>query len=269
MKKHVSILGCGWLGLPLAKHLIEKGWSVKGSTTSSEKMETLEANGVKSYILELKEDEVCGDINAFLDDSELLIIDIPPGLRRDPNSSFVLKLKKLTEAISASQVKNLIYISSTGVFQDHKSFPSFTERYQFTPTEVEDSQLIQAEYLLLNLIKVKTSVIRFGGLVGKERHPVKFLSGKTGVKNPEAPVNLIHLDNCILLISEIIQQGKSGMVFHGVEQIQLSKEVYYTEKAKELSLPIPEFDQETSSVGKEISMTWTSKELEIKLENKV
>ena len=34
----VSILGCGWLGLPLAKSLIEKGFSVNGSTTSVEKI---------------------------------------------------------------------------------------------------------------------------------------------------------------------------------------------------------------------------------------
>jgi 3-hydroxyisobutyrate dehydrogenase-like beta-hydroxyacid dehydrogenase len=32
--KSISILGCGWLGVPLAKHLIQKGFSVKGSVTS-------------------------------------------------------------------------------------------------------------------------------------------------------------------------------------------------------------------------------------------
>ena len=28
----ISILGCGWLGLPLAKALLKNGFSVKGST---------------------------------------------------------------------------------------------------------------------------------------------------------------------------------------------------------------------------------------------
>lgn len=265
MQKHVSILGCGWLGFPLAKHLIEKGWEVKGSTTSSEKMKTLETEGIKAYEIELQEGGVSGDINGFLEDSELLIINVPPGLRRDPNSNFVAKLKTLTEVISESNIKNILYVSSTGVFQDHKSYPSFTESYEFSPSELENSQLIQAEDLLRNLIQVQTSVIRFSGLVGKERHPVKFLSGKTGIKNPEAPVNLIHLDNCILLILEIIQQEKFGMVFHGNEDIQLSKKTYYTKKAKKLNLPAPEFDHETTSVGKDISMTWTLKTLQINL----
>jgi len=33
----ISILGCGWLGLPLAKAILENEFSVKGSTTSREK----------------------------------------------------------------------------------------------------------------------------------------------------------------------------------------------------------------------------------------
>lgn len=32
--KTISILGCGWLGLPLAKKLVENQWIVNGSTTS-------------------------------------------------------------------------------------------------------------------------------------------------------------------------------------------------------------------------------------------
>ncbi len=33
-----SILGCGWLGKPLAVSLLDEGFNVKGSTTSEEKL---------------------------------------------------------------------------------------------------------------------------------------------------------------------------------------------------------------------------------------
>jgi hypothetical protein len=59
------------------------------------------------------------------------------------------------------------------------------------------------------------------------------------------------------------------MVFHGVEDIKLSKEDYYTQKAKEFNLPIPEFGHETTSKGKHISMAWTSRILEVNLEKKL
>ena len=38
----ISILGCGWLGKPLAVSFLEDGFSVKGSTTSEEKIDILE-----------------------------------------------------------------------------------------------------------------------------------------------------------------------------------------------------------------------------------
>lgn len=45
----ISILGCGWLGLPLAKALIENGFSVKGSTTSTDKLTALENDGITPF----------------------------------------------------------------------------------------------------------------------------------------------------------------------------------------------------------------------------
>jgi 3-hydroxyisobutyrate dehydrogenase-like beta-hydroxyacid dehydrogenase len=46
----ISILGCGWLGLPLAKAIVENGFSVKGSTTSTDKLTALENAGINSWI---------------------------------------------------------------------------------------------------------------------------------------------------------------------------------------------------------------------------
>jgi 3-hydroxyisobutyrate dehydrogenase-like beta-hydroxyacid dehydrogenase len=56
--KQISILGCGWLGMPLAKSLLEKGFSVKGSTTSFEKISAIESNGIQPFQIELSETEI-------------------------------------------------------------------------------------------------------------------------------------------------------------------------------------------------------------------
>jgi len=37
----IGIIGCGWLGLALAKKFVEKGYSVHGSTTTKSKIEVL------------------------------------------------------------------------------------------------------------------------------------------------------------------------------------------------------------------------------------
>ena len=56
--KQISILGCGWLGLPLAKSLLEKGFSINGSTTSFEKISILDKAGITPFIVSLSAVEV-------------------------------------------------------------------------------------------------------------------------------------------------------------------------------------------------------------------
>ena len=91
----ISILGCGWLGFPLAKALLSKGLSVKGSTTSSEKLATLEKAGITPFLITLSENKTTGNVTDFLENSEILIIDIPPKLRGSEKENFVAKIKNV------------------------------------------------------------------------------------------------------------------------------------------------------------------------------
>ena len=65
MTKNIGILGCGWLGLPLAKKLIEKGYSVNGTTTSSNKLKVLQNAGINPFTVRLSETGIEGDIEGF------------------------------------------------------------------------------------------------------------------------------------------------------------------------------------------------------------
>ncbi len=97
----ISILGCGWLGFPLAKALLKKGFRIKGSTTSADKLATLENAGIESFLLVLDSNTVPDEFADFLANSETLIIAIPPKLRGKNkdysdahNNSFVKKTAK-------------------------------------------------------------------------------------------------------------------------------------------------------------------------------
>ena len=45
----IGIIGCGWLGLPLAKMFVSNNYKVKGSTTSKEKIEILKKEGIEPF----------------------------------------------------------------------------------------------------------------------------------------------------------------------------------------------------------------------------
>lgn len=258
----ISILGCGWLGLPLAKNLIEKGFSINGSTTSKSKLDILENAGIKPFLISLEAQEIRGNIQAFLEHSEILIIDIPPKLKGDSSESFVAKIQNLVLEIEKYSVQKIIFISSTSVYPDTENIPILTEKDILNPDNESGRQLCQAEKLLSNNPNFSATILRFGGLIGEDRHPIKFLSGRENIENPEGPINLIHQKDCIGIISKIIEKDIWKETLNAATPIHPTRKDYYTKKAESLGLDLPQFNLEKKSIGKIID----SKKLEIILD---
>ena len=257
--KKIIILGCGWLGLPLAKSLIAKRrYFVNGSTTSENKLSILKDVGINPFLVALESESISETINDFLAESEILIIDIPPKLRGNiPETSassrkvFVEKIENLIPFIEKSTIKKVLFVSSTSVYGDENGI--ITEETIPNPETESGKQLLLAEALLQKNQNFETTILRFGGLIGEDRHPVKFLAGKENLENPDAPVNLIHQNDCIEIIEAIIQQSKWNEVFNAAAPFHPTRQEYYTQKAKEQNLILPKFSSEKSNITKVIS----------------
>lgn len=253
--RQISILGCGWLGFPLAKALLINGFSINGSTTSEGKLSTLKSLGIDPFLVSLDSKSVTGAIEEFLDESETLIIDIPPQLRGKNNDSstsnekiFVEKVKTLIPYIEKSAIKNVLFVSSTSVYGEVDG--TITEEAIPKPDTESGKQLLEAELLLQNNPNFKTTILRFGGLIGEDRNPVKFLAGKVNLENPNAYINFIHQEDCIGIIVKIITTHSWDEIYNGVSPFHPTRETYYTQKATELTLPLPQFDHSKPSIGK-------------------
>lgn len=251
----ISILGCGWLGLPLAKKLLEIGYEVKGSTTSESKLDVLKSYNIKPFLLALSEDKIEGNIVEFLTYSDILIIDIPPKLRGDNSENFVRKISNLIPHIEKSTIQKVIFISSTSVYGDSENISIITEESNPNPETESGKQLVDVENLFRSNRNFESTIIRFGGLIGEDRNPAKFLAGKTNIANPEAPINFIHQEDCIGIISEILKrvQHDHFEIFNAVAPNHPTRKEYYTRKAIELNLSKPEFNESELSIGKLIS----------------
>ena len=223
--KKISILGCGWLGFPLAEVLLEKGFSVNGSTTSIDKLAILEKSRIQAYLISLSDHGTEGDIFSFLENSEILIIDIPPKLRGIEKENFVAKIEILIPFIEESSVKKMLFISSTSVYPDDDDNTNsiITEDTKPQPDNESGRQLLAAELLLQNNKKFKTTVLRFGGLIGEDRHPVFYLTGRQGISNPKAPINLIHKMHCIGIIQRTSEKEFWDEVFYEEDHFHPSR----------------------------------------------
>ena len=145
---------------------------------------------------------------------------------------------------------------------------SVTEMTKPQPETESGKQLWEAEQILQSNNNFKTTVVRFGGLIGEDRHPIHFLAGKQQLENPEAPINLIHQIDCIGILKSIIDQDCFGEIFNAVAPFHPTRKEYYTQKALELHLPLPEFEENKSSIGKTIVSTKIETVLGYKFQNK-
>lgn len=246
MKNSIAIAGLGWLGLPLAQRLETLGYKVKGSVTRLEKATSLQKKGFDAYPLMLTEAGVEGAVDGLLSEIETLVIMIPPGLRRHSGADFVLKMTHFLEAIQRHRVGQVILISSTSVYADHQG--QVTEKDLPQPETEAGKQLFQVEQLFFNS-PAKTTIVRFGGLFGGNRQPVRYLAGREGLQGGDNPINLIHRNDCLNILTSIITKGAYGHIFNAVMPSHPSKRAYYTAKAQELGLDPPQFAPSDGTSG--------------------
>lgn len=234
----ISILGCGWLGLPLAELLISKDYNIKGSTTNSTKLDILSSKNIQPYLINLNHDEKKENIKDFFD-SDILIINIPPKRNENVITFHSAQIKFLIEQINNSKIKKIIYISSTSVYGNENKV--LTEEDE-TNTETDSGEaLLISENLLKKEKSFETTIIRFGGLIGKDRNPANYFAGRKNIFGGDTPVNLIYLDDCLGIIFQIIQQNIFGTTFNACADEHPTRSEFYTLASEKLNLEKPNF----------------------------
>lgn len=252
MSKKIGVIGCGWLGLPLAISFIKDGYTVHGSTTSLEKIALLTNAGIVPFVISLLENQIQGDIAYFLSDIETLVINVPPKLRGiGPKENYVKKMQLLHQEISKSNITNVIFVSSTSVYGDIEG--EVTEDTTPQPSTESGRQILASEHIFKSDGAISTTVIRFGGLTGPNRNPITMLSGRKDIPNGNYPVNLIHLNDCIAIIKNAIYNDWQDEVLNAVYPYHPSKEKYYTKQALALNIEPPIYTKSLKTGKKLIS----------------
>ncbi|MFK7031209.1 Rossmann-fold NAD(P)-binding domain-containing protein [Flavobacterium oreochromis] len=238
-RQKISILGCGWLGLPLAENLVKKGFYVNGSTTSYDKITLLKEKGVQPYLISITNTAIEGpEIVNFLD-SDILIINFPPKRRADVIAFHTGQIEQLLSEILKSNIKKVLFISSTSVYPDTNGVVTETELQ--LPEKESGKALLLVEKMLLEQTQFETTIVRFSGLIGYDRMPGRFLAGKKEVENGEAPINVIHQDDCIAIIENIIEKEIWSELFNASTDIHPKRREYYELAAEKIGLEKPTF----------------------------
>jgi nucleoside-diphosphate-sugar epimerase len=223
--KKVSIIGLGWLGEAVALLLQRKGHLVLGSSTRPEKVELLRGKGVDAIHFALDPDPK-GTAYHRLFDSEILIVTLPPRSRHGDGEAYLQQLASLRALVANSAVKQIIFISSTGIYPIENKEVPYTEEEQLTESNAGNSILYRAEQLMADSPSYSLTILRMGGLMGADRIPGSYFSGKEEVVG-HTRVNFIHQDDAARMIAWVLDQGLWYQTFNGVApEHPLRREVY-------------------------------------------
>lgn len=236
-KETISILGSGWLGLPLAEHLIEEGHVIHLSTRDIDKISLIEQTGAQPYSVNIA--HLTDDVLNFMK-ANTLIINI--------TSKNLSHFQNLITHIAQSSIKQVLFISSTSVYQNSNTVVTEADH-----AESPESALYQIEQAFQQCLDFKTTILRLSGLIGYQRHPGRFFAKGKLVPNPDAPVNLIHRDDCIGLIDAIIEQAAWGEVFNACADSHPTKREFYSYTRQLLNQSPPDFADTTQSQYKIVS----------------
>lgn len=203
--RRVSIIGCGWLGLPLGKSLAEAGFRVMGSTTSPEKFEVIEKAGIEPVLFKLGPMPVGENFNQLFN-AELLIVNIPPGRKSNTAQFYEEQIKYLKYRLKHSEVKQVIFVSSTSYYPNTNDLVTTETKYDFSNGSSE--AVVKAEKQI-SAIDQDLVILRCGGLMGNDRIPGKWFSGKE-TTGAQTPVNYVHQSDVIKVIHYLIKNWPQG-----------------------------------------------------------
>jgi len=208
-KKNFSILGTGWLGLPLALAL-KNDFEVKVSIRTNEKKEQMLKEGLQAFVLN---EENLSFLNLLLD-TNYLFIDFPPS----KFENYELFLQKIYKHEKIKNIEKIIFISSTSIYPDEQGI--FEEDIIFK--NPKSKKIFDIE----NLIKDKTQLIfRCAGLMGLNRIAGKYYAGKV-LDSQDIRVNYVHLDDVIAATKFSIKNNLKGIYNLCSTEHPTRKEVY-------------------------------------------
>lgn len=244
--KSVAVVGCGWFGFALAKHLVQEGYRLTGCKRRIDELSLLTEAGIAGFQLQLGDDaDVKPDGQALtgLLQTDFLIVNIPPRLSRG-NRAYLEELQQLISLTRGWSYQGIVFISTTGVYPNQDKIMTELDALAHSPAS---QVLLEAEALFC--AQKNSCIVRFAGLVGPKRHPGRFMAEKTDIPGANMAVNLIHLSDCVRAVSTILAANCHGVTIAPIYNLcapeHPTKAEFYQAAALSLGLVPPVFNQQT------------------------
>ena len=233
-KPSILIIGCGDIGIRVAKRL-SLGHRVFALTSSSHRFQELREAGATPILGNLDQPESLWRLAGL---AQTVIHLAPPQNQgnRDHRTRNLLRIL----AQGSSAVRRLIYVSTTGVYGDHRG-ARVSELTPVNPQSERAQRRVDAERVLRlwgPAHGIAVTILRVPGIYAANRLPLERLQSQTPALLPEedAYSNHIHSDDLARLVCAAVYHGKPQRVINACDGNETKMGDYFDEVADAFGL---------------------------------
>lgn len=248
--KRIIIIGCGYVGKAIARLWTEIGHEVTVTTTTPDKLETLQAIATRSILL--KGDDLEGMEKAIADqDIILLSVGAKPRTPQGYQEAYLNTAKTLVNALKHNRtVKQVIYTGTHAVL-GNKGGEWVDETAPVAPANELGEILCQTEQVLLSAQRndLKVCILRLAGIYGVGREIINIFRSWAGTTRPgdgHDYTNWIELEDIVEALALAQEQQLEG-IYHVVNDTPLMTKDFFSRLFAKYNLPSINWDSSVPS----------------------
>ena len=236
-KPRILIIGCGDIGLRVAKQLC-RNYRVFALTSQQSRFSELRGLGITPILGDLDKPETLWRLSGLAQ----TVIHLAPPQNIGHRDSRTRNLTRILAQGPAS-VSRLIYVSTTGVYGDHKG-GQVSEITPVNPQSERAKRRVDAERVLRlwgPVNGVAVTILRVPGIYASNRLPVDRLQARTPALLPDedAYSNHIQSDDLARLVCAAVYHGKPQRVINACDGGETKMGDYFDEVADAFGLDRP------------------------------
>jgi nucleoside-diphosphate-sugar epimerase len=238
--KKVAILGCGYVGLALARRLAREGADVIGTSRQQSRAAEIEKTGARAMILDVMEP---GSLTQLVEWEPDVLFDLVRPQQIGDDRYTTWGTRNVAQAFADMPLEALVYVSSTSVY-GRRSGEWTDEETPVNPSSPLGKSRVESENLYLETHTgsgLPVRICRVPGIYGPGRTLRQRL--ETGayrrLNDQEQWVSRIHVDDLVDALIAAWLRGRPGAVYLLCDDEPVSGQEYAELTASLLSLPLP------------------------------
>jgi nucleoside-diphosphate-sugar epimerase len=236
-KPRILIIGCGDIGLRVAKQLC-RNYRVFALTSQQSRFSELRGLGITPILGDLDKPETLWRLSGLAE----TVIHLAPPQNIGHRDSRTRNLTRILAQGPAS-LSRLIYVSTTGVYGDHKG-GRVSEITPVNPQSERAKRRVDAERVLRlwgPAHGVAVTILRVPGIYAANRLPVERLQARTPalISDEDAYSNHIQSDDLARLVCAAVYHGKPQRVINACDGGETKMGDYFDEVADTFGLERP------------------------------